>query len=131
MSLCGLISLNHAMYLSFVLHYLPVDFNIIFNHAFSQMTTTFFVLACVNHYFVCQNKQFLFSFNLYQISIRIIPSVIIFWLCLAIFSTMFDSIAEITYDASQGIDEIIYTIYILISLDIFLSLTSIAFESLT
>ncbi|CAF1044435.1 unnamed protein product [Adineta ricciae] len=136
MSICGFIGLNSAVIPIIYSSYNPdlfisslffCRFSYYFRHAFSQMMRTFIVLSCWDHYFVCKNKRFLFSTSLYQISIRLIPSVILFWLFLAIYPTMLYSIDENVCDATKHIDEIMYTIYIFIVLGIFPLVSLITF----
>lgn len=118
-------ALNHPNPLSYSLLFCKLQYYL--RHAFSQSMRSFLVLACADRYATCNNRARTRLFSRYQIAIRIIPFVIVFWLILAIFPTMLYSITDGVYDAIHGVPDIMYSVYILIALGIFPTVSMITF----
>jgi len=87
----------------------------------------FFVLACANHYAITSNRARIRSFSQYRVAIRVIPSVILFWLLLAIFPTMLHSITNGVCDVMSGLPYLMYSVYILTVLGIFPIVSMVTF----
>ena len=89
-----------------------------FRHAFNQMMRTFFILACANRYAMSSNQARIRSFSQYKTTIRIIPSVIVFWLSLSIFPTVLQSKTDGKCEAGNPLTKVIVSTYILLVLGI-------------
>lgn len=128
MSICGLIGLNISTipYIYALDHSNPLKNNLFLcrfqfylRHAFNQLMRTFFVIACADRY-ACSSKQAkIRAFSRDIVAVRAIPAVVLFWLLIAIFPTMLRTLHDGKCDARSGAYDIIYTIYILITLGIF------------
>ena len=128
MSICGLIGLNISTipYIYAVDHPNPMDENLFLcqiqfylRHAFNQLMRTFFVIACADRY-ACSSKQAkIRAFSRDVVAVRIIPLVILFWLLIAILPTMLRTLHDGKCDARLGVYDIMYTVYILMTLGIF------------
>jgi hypothetical protein len=93
-------------------------FQFYFRHAFNQMMRTLFILACANRYAMSSNQARIRSFSQYKTTIRIIPSVIVFWLSLSIFPTVLFSNTDGKCTANNPVTKIIVSTYILLVLGI-------------
>lgn len=128
MSLCALIGLNISVIPVIVAsvnpnvlnyHYLYCELQLYFRHAFNQMMRTFFILACADRYAISINNLRVRSFSRYQIAFRIIPSVILVWLVLAILLATLTHLQESgRCTSSTTLTSIITSTYLLFSLGI-------------
>ncbi|CAF1110830.1 unnamed protein product [Adineta steineri] len=84
-----------------------------FRHSFNQMLRTFFVLVCADRYACCSDRQKVRAFRQYKVAIRVIPAVWIFWFLLLIFPTLLRTLYNGVCDSRSGVDDIIYTVYII------------------
>ncbi|UJR32397.1 hypothetical protein I4U23_019859 [Adineta vaga] len=139
-SICGCIGLNiavipyiysvhHSNYFANFLVYCRVQFY--FRHAFNQMMRTFIVIACADRYAVCSDEARIRALSQYQIAIRVVPSVIIFWLIVALLPSMLYSITDDgVCDTAFGVNNIFYSVYLIIALCIFPLVSMTTFEIL-
>ncbi|CAF2967802.1 unnamed protein product [Rotaria sp. Silwood2] len=136
MSFCSSIGLNSAVIpVIYALdHPNPLSYSLVFcklqyylRHVFSQSMRTFLVLACVDRYATSSNRVYIRSFSRYQVAIRIIPLMILFWLLLGIFPTMLYSVTNGVCDANNGLPNILYSGYIMTVLGIFPLVSLITF----
>jgi hypothetical protein len=127
MSFCAFIGLNISVipYIyaldspnSFTPSALYCQLQFYFRHAFNQMMRSFFILACANRYAISSNQLRIRSFGRYQITVRIIPSVILFWLVLSIFPAVLLTAKNGSCVASNSLNGILVSIYLLIVLGI-------------
>lgn len=126
-SLCGLIGLNfstipvvyaldHPNPLTSSLIFCQLQFY--FRHSFNQMMRTFFIFACADRYAISSNNVRIRSFSRYQIAVRVILCVPIFWFLLSIFPIMLRSLDNGTCGGKEGLPSIILSVYIAIAVGI-------------
>ncbi|CAF2795391.1 unnamed protein product [Rotaria sp. Silwood2] len=136
MSFCSCIGLNsaiipiiyaldHPNLLSYSLIFCKLQYYV--RHVFSQSMRTFLVLACADRYATSSNRVCIRSFSRYQVAIRIIPLVILFWLSLGIFPAMLYTNNNGECDAQNGLSNILYSTYIMTFLGIFPLVSLITF----
>ena len=126
-SLCGLIGLNiSAVPVVYALdHPNTVTSSAVFcqlqfylRHSFNQMMRTLFIFACADRYASSSNNVRIRAFNRYKIAVWITVCVPIFWLLLAIFPTMLQSLQNGKCEGNRGLPAIILSIYITITVGI-------------
>ena len=123
MSVCSLIGLNLALipiiikldYINLILCRLHTYFVQVFN----QTMRTLIVIACADRYAICNERASIRLFSQYQVAIKVIPSVFLFWIIFAILPTMLYSIENNLCDAKSGIYDLINSIYTLICFGVF------------
>jgi hypothetical protein len=119
MSICALLGLHISVVpLIYALdHPNPLLTSLVFcemqfyiRNSLNQMTRTFLVLAGADRFASCSDRANIRAFNQPKIAKRIILSTIVFWLIHAIFPTLLRTLYNGVCDARNGVDEIIYTI---------------------
>ncbi|CAF1314962.1 unnamed protein product [Adineta ricciae] len=87
-------------------------------HAFNQMMRTFFILTCIDRAAVSSMNPNIRSFGNCRIAIRMIPSVIIFWLAVAWFPSKQRALVNGRCDVGSGIHASLYWIYVTVAVGI-------------
>jgi hypothetical protein len=127
MSFCALIGLNISLIpiIYGLDHSDPLTSSSVFcklqfylRHVFSEMMRTFFVLACADRYAMSSNHARIRSFSRYKVAIRLIPSIILFWLLVGIFPVMLYSLENGRCSGKSGPTYLIFSLYILTVLGI-------------
>lgn len=93
-----------------------------FRHSLNQILRTFLVVVCADRYAASSEKANIRAFSSYEVAIRVIPTVLIFWFLVPIIPTGLRTLSNNVCDARGGVFDIIYTVYI-ISTTGFYSLT--------
>ena len=98
-------------------------------HTFSQMMRTFIVLACIDRYLSCRNPtRSRWFLNEYQIAVRVIAGVILFWLLLGLFPSSLQTISNHVCDVFNSTHVILFSVYIILVLCILPLLSMITFS---
>ncbi|CAF1233695.1 unnamed protein product [Adineta ricciae] len=87
-------------------------------HAFNQMMRTFFILTCVDRAAVSSMNPNIRSFGNCRIAIRMIPSVIVFWLAVAWFPSEQRALVNDKCDVGSGIHASLYWTYVTVAVGI-------------
>ena len=138
-SSCALIGLNVAT-IPFIrtpdrvdplsISYIGCQLLFYFRHTINQMMRTFFVLACADRYAISSQHARIRSFSRYEVAIRVIPGVVLFWFVLGVFPTMLRTLENGKCDARPGWSAAVLSVYILIVLGIVPLLCLIGFSVL-
>jgi hypothetical protein len=80
-------------------------------HGFNQMMRSFLVLGCADRYASCSNQVRIRSFSQHRVAVRVIPSVILFWLLLSIFPMRLRQLINGVCSPHGDLNTIIFTIY--------------------
>ena len=126
-SVCGLIgldistvpiiyALDHPNIITTSAVFCQVQFYL--RHSFNQMMRTFFIFACADRYASSSSDIRIRAFNRYPIAIRITLCVPVFWLLLAIFPTMLQSLHNGKCEGNIGLPTIILSVYITITVGV-------------
>jgi hypothetical protein len=122
MSFCALIGLNVSnISVIYALDHSDIrnsglvfcQLQVYLRHVFNQMMRTFFVLACADRYAISSNHARIRTFSRYQVAIRLMPSVTLFWLLLGIFPAILYSLENGRCTIKSGPTSFTFSLYML------------------